>query len=75
MSTGVGFKSPEKARLVQQIVTEAIATKDLKTAVAKQGKLLTPEENKALQSLTPAELNALASVNAKLGPLGISSLY
>ena len=75
MSVGVGFKSPEKARLVQQIVAEAIATKDLKAAIAKRGQLLTAQENKVLQSLTPAELNALASVNAKLGPLGISFLY
>lgn len=75
MSTTMGFRSPDKARAVQLVIAEAIRTKDLKAAVAKQAPLLTAEENKALQSLSPAELNALASVNAKLGPLGLSALY
>jgi hypothetical protein len=60
---------------VQFVVGEAIRTKDLKAAVARHGQALTAEERSVLQSLTPAELNALASVNAKLAPLGLSSLY
>src|SRR4051812_3899910 len=40
-----GFKSPEKALVVQQIVVEAIKTKDLKAAVTKQSRLLTAEES------------------------------
>lgn len=75
MSMTRGFATPEKARAVQLVVSEAIRTKDLKAAVAKQSQLLTPEESKVLQSLSPAELNALASVNAKLAPLGLSALY
>jgi len=70
-----GLGSPEKARAVQLVVSEAIRTNDLKAAVAKHGQALTPEERTVLQNLTPAELNALASVNAKLAPLGLSSLY
>lgn len=74
MSVNV-FKSPAKAGAVHQIVNEAIRTKNLKAAVEKHGQSLTPEENRVLLSLSPAELNALESVNRKLAPLGISSLY
>lgn len=75
MSINFTFGTPEKAGAVHQIVNEAIQTKNLKAAVEKHGQSLTPEENRALLSLTPTELNALDSVNRKLAPLGISSLY
>jgi hypothetical protein len=75
MSIQVGFKSAAKARAVQQVVAEAMRTNDLKGAVAKQANLLTLQEREVLQSLSSAELKALASVDAKLSPLGLSSLY
>ena len=74
MSIGLSM-SPQKAKVVNQIVTEAARSKDLGAAIQKHGQSLTAEEKKVLSSLSPAELGAIASINKKLAPLGLSALY
>ncbi len=74
MSIGLSM-SPQKAKVMDQIVTEAARSKDLGASIQKYGQSLTAEEKKVLSSLSPAELGAIASINKKLAPLGLSALY
>lgn len=67
--------SADKARIVKQVATEAIKTRDLDGALRKFGQGLSSKEASAIKTLTLDELNALVSIDAKLAPLGLTSLY
>ncbi|MHB8883054.1 MAG: hypothetical protein ACYC69_16285 [Thermodesulfovibrionales bacterium] len=75
MSVRINLSTSQKANTVNQIVTEAIATKNLKAAIEKHGKSLSGEERNVLLGLSSAELAALESLNRKLAPLGINAMY
>jgi hypothetical protein len=75
MSLGGISMSTEKVRVVKQVAAEAIKSRDLDGALRKFGQGLSTKEISALKTLTLDELDALASIDAKLAPLGLSSLY
>lgn len=75
MSLSGSAVSSSKARIITQVAGEVVKTRNLDSAIKKFGQSLTPAERNALKNLTIDELKALASVDAKLAPLGLSALY
>ena len=75
MSVSLVFGSSAKANTVNQILSRGISTGNLSGAVATYGGTLPEADKSVLLSLTQTELAALQSINTKLAPLGISSLY
>jgi hypothetical protein len=69
------FGTSAKANMVSQVLSTGLARGNLSAAITQYGAQLTLEDKNVLLSLTPGELSALQSVNAKLAPLGISALY
>lgn len=75
MSIADSVLTTEKARLVSRVASEAIKSRNLDDAVQKFGQGLSVKEISALKALSQDELKALVSIDAKLAPLGLTSLY
>jgi hypothetical protein len=60
-----------KHRMFALILNESIETKNIRAAIDRNGKSLTPREKEILLSLSPTELGVLGSFRKKLSRLGV----
>jgi hypothetical protein len=60
-----------RRRLYARVLNEALHTRSIDAAIGKFGAGLTAQEQQVLRSLTPSELDVLASFRGKLLRLGV----
>jgi hypothetical protein len=75
MSQVGGGMGTDRARALNQALVEGMTTRNIAAAIGKRGSLLTQADKNVLLGLSDGELSVLQSINAKLAPLGLTTLY